>query len=270
MIHSIESETMVPAAVLRVLQILFYCVVCAAAAVRPPMSLGAAVLVASAGDSSVRSGPSAAGGCAEEKARTIDGSKQHVYDRIRALSVRRGPLVKNRSVNYYAYPLKGRYYEKDFDSAASSMRALLSRYGTVRFASLQELVPLLSRKSETTMHRGYLILPVEIRSSRKEKRAVVQSFVNLDNEGNFVPADESRTITSTGVETRIRFVAVDLDDLTIVFDLWLKGRAGSGDFGEEGFPDRGKSKSRRLRDQSLRSVMYIVEKVKGEIKRQFK
>ena len=105
---------------------------------------------------------------------------------------------------------------------------------------------------------------------KKEKKASVQNVVTLDKDGNFIPSFAGHDFVSRTVELNVRYVIIDLAALAIVWSARINGMAASDDFLKESGPAAALGPSRRGDDQSYRCVMYIVEKVKGKLAREFK
>jgi hypothetical protein len=196
--------------------------------------------------------------------------RKRAYQRIATLDKVRSPLEKGCAFVYHAYPLKGSYRAAPFDSAASLVSAFLSGRGSVTSLSTRGLFSCLSGTGESCCGARYLVLPLDVSSQTTRKKAVVQSFVNLDKEGNFIPSNTSRTLESSTIEITVRFVVVDLQTNRVVFETRKTAKAGSDDHLKEEFPNKGKKSSSRPDDQWRRCVLYIVEKVKETLAAEFR
>jgi hypothetical protein len=105
---------------------------------------------------------------------------------------------------------------------------------------------------------------------KKEKKTSVQTVFELDKDGNFVPSYDGRVLASRSIEMQIHFVIIDLSAGAIVWSARISGRAASDDFLKQGGKTAASGSSRRGEDQSYRCVMYIVDKVKEKLTREFK
>jgi hypothetical protein len=105
---------------------------------------------------------------------------------------------------------------------------------------------------------------------KKEKKTSVQTVFELDKDGNFVPSYDGRVLASRSIEMRMRFVIIDLAAGAVVWSANFSQKAASDDFLKEGGQAAAAGGARRGDDQSYRCVMYIVDKVKEKLSREFR
>jgi hypothetical protein len=208
---------------------------------------------------------------AQDSGPVVEGKvlKKGVYERITGLQKAHSSIETGCDIFYYPFPLKGRYNRAAFDSAAGKMVPFLARHGKVTAVSFKTLSICLYGVGDSSGGARYIVLPLEVRTKAAEKKIEVQSFVNLDKEGNFIPSDTRHTLSNITIEMRCRFVVVDLRENARVFDAWYYARAGSDDAMRDGRQPAGKNAGRSADDQSLRCVLYIIDKVKRHLARKF-
>jgi hypothetical protein len=200
----------------------------------------------------------------------IKKTRLKAYAHITALPSQPAPLEKGASVVLVVHPLRGAFVKRDFDSAASRLAAFLDPHACTRIITPERLLANLTGHSDSGDRARYCILPLEIKTVRKERKASVQNVVKLDKEGNFVPSSAGLDLSSTTVCVRVRYVAVDLQSITIPWSVHLTATASSDDFLMEEEAVVVSGPVRRRNDQSYRCVMYIVEKVKEKLAREFR
>jgi hypothetical protein len=196
--------------------------------------------------------------------------KKMTVDRIVSLPSRPAALETGASFAYHARPLKGSFIKREFDSAGTVLAAFLKKHGSVSAMSTKKLHACLSGHVDSCAAVRYCLVPLEVRSVKKERKTSVQSVFELDKEGNFVPSYDGRVLASRSIEMQMRFVVIDLPAGVVVWSARICGSAASDDFLKEDSPAAASGPSGRRDDQSYRCVMYIVEKVKEKLARVFK
>ena len=206
----------------------------------------------------------------DSSAAVVKETRQKAYAHITALPSQPAPLEKGASVFLVVHPLRGAFVKREFDSATARLAAFLDPHACTRIITPERLLANLTGRSDSGDRARYCILPLEIKTVRKERKASVQNVVKLDKEGNFVPSTAGRDLSSTTVDVRVRYVAVDLQSRTIPWSVLLTATASSDDFLLEEEAVVVSGPGRRCNDQSYRCVMYIVDKVKEKLAREFR
>jgi hypothetical protein len=196
--------------------------------------------------------------------------KKTTHDRIVSLPSRPAKLETGASFACHARPLKGSFTIGEFDSAGNALTAFLKKRGSASAMSTRTLHACLSGHADSCATIRYCLVPLEVRTVKKEKKASVLTVFELDKEGNFVPSYDGRTLASRSVEIQVRFVIIDLTAGAIVWSARISGRAASDDFLMDEGAAAAPGPSRRCNDQSYRCVMYIVDKVKEKLAREFR
>ena len=169
---------------------------------------------------------------------------------------------------YEKYPLVADASLADFDTAAAGMVRFLAKYGATKSLPLHEIDSCIRKTSVSCAGYRYLVTPCELRSATKEKKATVGTFVKLNQEGDFVPANTSRTITSSTTETTIRFVVLDLDSGTVVFNATIKAAiTDNGAVETSGGKDTAVVDNAKARLQ--KSVLAVFDKLKARLPKSF-
>ncbi len=169
------------------------------------------------------------------------------------------------TILYQRYPLSGNYPAAAFDTAAKKIEALLSQHGTLHEITIRKLAGCLLDANDSCVPFRYLATPCGISAESREKKAEVGSFVKLNREGDFVPTNATRTINSRTTEVTVRFVMVDLDARTVVFDDWEKATV-SDDETIRGISHKGEKPGTPARDQVWTGIMRVTAKVEAKIK----
>ncbi|MBN1129431.1 MAG: hypothetical protein JXA71_10615 [Chitinispirillaceae bacterium] len=200
----------------------------------------------------------------------IPAMKKASYDRIAAFEKSIVPLESGCAILYHAQPLRGCYRSAGFDSSAARMLRFLALKGTVTARSTGALADCISGGPDSCGGARYGVLPLEVWTKTTEKKTAVQSVFNLDKEGNFIPSDRQRTLSSRAIEMRCRFVVVDLRENTRVFDAWFFARASSDDALKNGASASGNMAGKSVDELSVRCTLYIIDKVKRDLSRKFR
>jgi hypothetical protein len=191
--------------------------------------------------------------------------KRSLLQKINVFSHEKVPFQDGQMILYQRYPLSGRYPATAFDMAAKKIEALLSRHGIVHDITARKLGDCLLEGVDSCSGFRYLVTPCEINTIAHEKKVAVGSFVKLNQEGDFIPANATRIINSRTTEVTVRFVMVDLNDRTIVFDDREKTTV-SDDEAVRGTAPMGEKSSMPVKDQVKTGILRVVAKIEAKIK----
>jgi len=203
---------------------------------------------------------------------SLDGKilNKMTFDRIVSLPSQPAKIETGASFACHARPLRGSFIKKEFDSAGTALMSFLKKRGSVSSMSTRALHSCLSGHTDSCANIRYCLVPLEVRTIKKEKKMSVQTVFELDKDGNFVPSYDGRTVASRSVEMQTRIVIIDLRAGVVVWSAHISGRAASDDFLMDDRMAMQHGPSQRREDQSFRCVMYIVQKVKEKLVREFR
>lgn len=179
--------------------------------------------------------------------------------------VKKTVLSRGCGIAYQKQPVTGKGSNEKTNAAFSNrMASFLSKHGPLRRLSKAGMYFFLS--GDTSLNNGcrYLALPADITVRSKERRLNISSFVKLDTAGNFVPTAKAATLSALERETTVRFMVLDLQKKTIVFDERVKDV-------DKGLKELVPGKSNDIKTGSgENSILVIERKIEALLKKQFK